>query len=239
MDRHVRGLAGNIPQRDINCADCADRRKPATAPDCVVKPLALKRILPHQRRLQISDSACGIGRARLNDFSKKCVTLDSVVRRNSQQAEVVLLSGLLHDVIRDSRQAFPRKKRKRDIGNFHQGTRLETAGSNTIPQASETGCNGDRYFRPCTRQELDMLANIVCSARSIYARGLSIRLIVNAEAVRHEAVILRRHHQNMDRLKPCCVPEIFRRMRENQVPSLNLPECQAGPVGHWKTADLR
>jgi hypothetical protein len=79
VDRQVRDLAGNVPQRDVDRADRADARHPRPRPQQTVEPLAVERVLAHDDRLEEMDETRPVKARRVRRGAEKGVALDALV----------------------------------------------------------------------------------------------------------------------------------------------------------------
>ena len=144
MDWQPGGLPGNVPQRDIDGADRADRRDAGAPPQQPVEPLAVERVLVRQDRLQKADQAGTVEARRVRRGAQKRVSLDPLVGHDPQQAKIAFPRGPRRVVAVNRRgDAFPREQGQRDIGDLHARLSPGSNGSVSvgIKSRSRAGLN--------------------------------------------------------------------------------------------------
>jgi hypothetical protein len=120
MDRHVGGLAGDVPQRDVHRADRAYRGGTAAPPHGLVEPLARERVLSHEDRLEILDEARTVVGGGMIGRAEEGVAVDALVgldREEAQLARAAEASGVRGVARR--RDIVPREQGERHVGDFH------------------------------------------------------------------------------------------------------------------------
>ena len=125
MDRHVRGLAGDVPQRDVNRADHRQVNAAMQRPHLVPQTAGLQRILADQHALHAHELLGADVAAR-----QERVTRNALVGLDGHDAEF-RLGGKL-DRRRLPRLNFPVDERALDVRDLH--------GFPTAPCLTSTGC---------------------------------------------------------------------------------------------------
>ena len=132
VDRQVRDLAGDVPQRDVDRADRADACHPRPRPQQTVEPLAVERVLAHHDRLEETDEARPVEARRVRRGAEKGVALDALVGDDAQEAKIALAGRPRRMVaIGRRRHGVPGEQGQGDVGDLHRGL-LKGSASNPL-----------------------------------------------------------------------------------------------------------
>src|SRR6185437_4492283 len=120
VDRLIRDQLGNVPQRDVAGADGAHAGRARLAPQPLVEPLAVERVLADQHRLQILNEARPVTVGGPVHRAEKSVALHPFVGDDFQKAELAR-PGLVDDVrpVGQRGNAVPAEQGEGDIGDSH------------------------------------------------------------------------------------------------------------------------
>ena len=124
MDRHVGGLAGDVPQRDVHRPDRAHRGGAAALPHGLIEPLARERVLAHEDRLEILDEPRPVVRCGMIGRAEKGVAVDALIGLDGQEPELAPAaepSGVRG--IAGRRDVVPGEQGERHVGDFHGPSR--------------------------------------------------------------------------------------------------------------------
>jgi hypothetical protein len=125
VDRHVGGLAGDVPQRDVHGADRAHRGGAAALPHRLIEPLALERVLSHDDGLEVLDEAGAVVRGGMIGGTEKGVAIDALVGPDGHEAELAAAAEAAGmGGIAGRRNIVPGEQRQGYVGDFHAGMSL-------------------------------------------------------------------------------------------------------------------
>ena len=120
VDRHAGGLARDVPQRDVNRAHRADGRGARALPQCLVKPLALERVMSHDCGLEVTDEPWCVDIGRLAGAAEKCIARNTFVGDDGEQAKLARAAELLVRRVIGFRNVVPGKQGQADVGDLHE-----------------------------------------------------------------------------------------------------------------------
>ena len=122
VDRQLRDLAGDVPERDVHRADRPVGRRAVALPEPLIESLAVERVLAHHDGLEELDQRLAVQVGAALRGAEERVPLDAVVGFDGQQAELALAAepaGV--PAVGGRRNIGPGEEGQRDVGDLHEG----------------------------------------------------------------------------------------------------------------------
>src|SRR5262245_2433278 len=117
MDRQSGDLSSEIPQRNVDGADAAQRRISVARPHLLIEPFPIERILSHEKRLEKSDERRGVEIRAATRRTEKRMAFHAIVGLHGHQSKLAAAgrhpAGMFAELAR--REIVPREQRDSEV----------------------------------------------------------------------------------------------------------------------------
>jgi hypothetical protein len=120
VDRQSRGLATEVPQRDVHRPDGANGGRTIALPEQLPQPLAVERILAEDQRLEEPDQRLGVHGRAPHRRAEEGMTLQPRVGAQREQTEIAGSAEAARvPSVRGRRDPAPGEQGQGDVGDLH------------------------------------------------------------------------------------------------------------------------